>query len=91
MDPILLARGHSFSVAYGDKVTCTITNRRKPEVQVVKSLSPTSDAGKFNLLVNGNVEKVDAGNGQGTGFKQVAAGSVSVGESAGSAACGKSW
>ncbi len=50
---------HTFSVGYGDKVTCTITNHRKPEVKVVKSLVPANDAGKFNLLINGAVERAN--------------------------------
>ena len=74
---------HSFTANFGDKVTCTITNRHKPEVKVVKVTNPTTDLGKFNLLINGNVEGADVMNGQDTGFKQVAAGAVTVGESAG--------
>ena len=74
---------HSFTANFGDKVTCTITNQRKPEVKVVKALEPTNDSGKFNLLINGNVELANAGNGGDTGYKQVAVGGVTVGESAG--------
>ena len=74
---------HSFTANFGDKVTCTITNQRKPEVKVIKALEPTSDSGKFNLLINGNVELANAGNGGDTGYKQVAVGGVTVGESAG--------
>ncbi|MEX2611956.1 MAG: hypothetical protein WD380_00135, partial [Gaiellaceae bacterium] len=74
---------HSFSVGFGDKVTCTITNSRKPEVKVVKVTDPTTDTGKFNLLINGTVERANAINGQDTGFKQVAAGAVTVSETAG--------
>jgi len=74
---------HTFSVSYGDQVTCTITNSRKPEVKVVKATDPETDPGKFNLLVNGNVERANATNGQDTGFVQVGVGTVTVGESAG--------
>jgi len=74
---------HSFTANYGDKVVCTITNRRKPEVKVVKTVVPANDTGKFNLLINGSVAKADATNGQDTGFQQVSAGGVTVGESAG--------
>src|SRR6185503_7195681 len=34
---------HSFSVAYGDKVTCTITNTRHGSIKVTKSLDPATD------------------------------------------------
>ncbi|HXF97673.1 MAG TPA: hypothetical protein VNJ46_03555 [Gaiellaceae bacterium] len=75
---------HSFAVGFGDQVTCTITNRRKPEVKVVKAVEPATDPGRFDLLVNGEVKREDAANGQDTGFVQVAAGAVTVGEAAGS-------
>ena len=74
---------HSFTVSFGDTVICTITNRRKPEVKVVKVTDPTTDQGKFNLLVNGNIERANAMNGQDTSFKQVGAGAVTVSETAG--------
>ena len=49
-------------------VICTITNTRNTgTIEVVKSLSPTTDPGKFNLQVDGTTKKTDAGNGGTTG------------------------
>src|SRR5688500_19978095 len=36
----------------GDVVDCTITNKRKPQMKVTKSLTTTDDPGKFNLQVD---------------------------------------
>jgi hypothetical protein len=69
----------------GQSATCTITNKRKPWVKVIKSLVPSSDSGRFNLQVNGVTKKTDAGNGDDTGQVNVAVGSnPTVGEVAGS-------
>src|SRR6185436_7155357 len=68
----------------GDKVECTITNKRKPRVNVTKDLYPASDVGKFDLKVNGDTKKADAVDGQSTGYVNVAVGSnPSVAEGAG--------
>ena len=63
---------------------CTITNTRKTRtVTLSKSLSPTTDAGKFNLVVNGSTVASNIGNG-GTGNLIVPVGSaVSISETAG--------
>jgi uncharacterized repeat protein (TIGR01451 family) len=73
----------TFTVGYGDQVTCTITNHRKPEVQVIKQLDPASDSGLFDLSIAGtSYDNSGAGFGDGgsTGFQQVSPGSVTVGE-----------
>ena len=63
---------------------CTITNTRKAgTIEVIKSLSPTTDPGKFNLQVDGTTKKTDAGNGGTTGAVTVNTGNHSVGETAG--------
>ena len=41
------------TLAAGDVVDCTITNKRKPRVKVTKDLVPSSDGGLFDLQVNG--------------------------------------
>ena len=74
----------TFTVAYGDQVTCTITNSRKPEVRVLKVTDPTTDNGKFDLRIGGAVFADEVGNGGDTGFQKVAVGSVTVDELAGS-------
>jgi hypothetical protein len=72
------------ALGYGDKVTCTITNKRKPRVKVTKDLYPANDGGKFDLQVNGTTQKADAVDGQSTPYVNVAVGSnPTVGEIAG--------
>jgi hypothetical protein len=65
-------------------VSCTFTNTRKTSsVTIQKSLSPTDDPGRFDLLVNGVVVANDITNG-GSGQATVAVGSnVAVSESGG--------
>ena len=76
--------GSSLDVTAGETpVTCTVTNKRKPQVKVTKQLSPTTDPGKFDLQVNGETKKDDAGNGGTTGFVTVGVGQASVAELAG--------
>ena len=73
-----LRRGTSLAVGAltaGQQATCTITNKRKPQVKVVKELVPAADPGKFDLQVNGVTKKTDAGDGDTTGFVNVAVGS----------------
>ena len=80
------AAGSTLDVAVGETpVTCTVTNKRKPQVKVTKELDPTTDPGKFGLQVNGETKKDDAGNGGTTGFVAVTPGQASVGELAGTA------
>jgi Prealbumin-like fold domain len=84
------ATSYSFTVAYGDQVTCTITNTRKPRIQLIKSLAPANDSGLFNLDISqSNVSKASATNvgnngaAPASGFVTVDAGSVTVSETAG--------
>ncbi len=70
-------------VVSGVGTTCTVENRQKPIVSVTKQLEPASDAGKFDLQVNGETKKTDAGDNQGTGNVVVAPGPTSIGELAG--------
>ncbi len=44
--------------------TCTITNTRRPLVTVIKSLTPSLDAGRFDLRVGSTVVKAGAGDGE---------------------------
>ena len=76
--------GSALDVTAGETpVTCTVTNKRKPQVSVTKLLSPTTDPGRFDLQVNGQTKKEDAGNDGTTGFVTVDIGQASVGELAG--------
>jgi hypothetical protein len=49
-------------VAAGQTVTCGITNQRKPTLTVTKTLVPSSDPGRFNLIVGGITTFVAASN-----------------------------
>jgi hypothetical protein len=77
------------TVAGGDVWVCTITNTRKivpttGTITVNKVLSPTSDPGLFNLVIDGVPQASDVGNGGTTGAITVTAGSTyTVGETAG--------
>jgi uncharacterized repeat protein (TIGR01451 family) len=76
--------GSSLDVTVGEtSVTCTVTNKRKPQVKVTKQLNPTTDPGTFDLQVNGETKKSAASHGGTTGFVTVPVGNVSVGELAG--------
>ena len=68
------------AVAGKDAITCTITNTRKTGTIVVKKqLVPSSDAGLFDLQVDGDNVATQVGDG-GTGSKVVNTGTHTVGE-----------
>jgi hypothetical protein len=69
------------TVAEGDLLACTITNRRKARVRLTKLLNPAADPGRFDLKVAGTVVKASAGNGD-YGSMQLPAGTYRVSESA---------
>ena len=70
----------AFDLSYGDKVTCTFTNHRLPQVNVVKDLKPDSDPGKFDLFINDVKKATGVGDGGETGFQNVPAGDLEVSE-----------
>src|SRR6185437_6905436 len=76
---------HTFSVAYGDKVTCTITNTRHGSIKVTKSLDPATDLGTFDLKVDSEVVKADATDGQSGTKSGLSPGTYTVSELAGGA------
>ena len=69
---------------YGDVVTCTFTNKRKPMLTVKKVFNPTTDAGLVDFTVNG-VQDTNGGAGFGhngeTGFENVPLNDNAVSES----------
>jgi hypothetical protein len=73
------------SLAAGENKTCTITNTRKPGLTVNKVCLPTSDTGLFNLRIDGANAGTgaDAGCGGTTGPVEVAIGTHTVSETAG--------
>jgi len=74
------ATGHVLMAA--DK-RCTATFMLKPTLTVTKILIPSTDAGKFNLLMNGVIKASNVGNGGTTGSVIRNPGFVSVSETAG--------
>ena len=68
----------------GDFRTCDVLNRQPAaELTVIKHLEPSDDAGKFNLEINGQVEKSDAGNEDSTPTLTLPLGPHTVSETAG--------
>jgi hypothetical protein len=68
------------NVGDGDTITCTITNTRKTGTIIVKKqLIPASDAGTFDLQVDGANVATQVGDG-GYGSKTVPTGTHTVGE-----------
>lgn len=63
------------SVVVGANIQCNFTNKKNATITVKKALIPTSDAGTFNLKVNGTTVAAAAGH-NGTGSTTVAPGSV---------------
>ena len=76
----------SVQVDKGDTWVCTITNTRKTgTIKVTKALSPATDAGRFNLLIDGAAKATDVGDGGTTGAVAVTLGTHTVAEAAGTA------
>ncbi len=73
----------SITLNPGDNVTCTFTNDKLPTLTVTKTLLPNSDLGKFNLLIDSNIDATNVGNGGTTGTQIVSIGSHTVSETAG--------
>jgi hypothetical protein len=71
------------TVATGDVMACTMTNRRKATITLTKHLVPTSDPGRFDLRVARTVVKPNVGHGD-SGSEQVAAGTYTLSEVAAS-------
>jgi hypothetical protein len=63
--------------------SATVTAHVKCKLTVLKKLDPATDAGKFNLLIDGTVKAANVGDGGTTGAQQVALGSHTVSETAG--------
>jgi hypothetical protein len=77
------AANGSVTVAAGDAKVCTITNTRKPTLTVNKVCVPTTDAGKFNLRIDGVTQTADASCGGTTGAVVSTIGAHTVSETAG--------
>jgi uncharacterized repeat protein (TIGR01451 family) len=72
------------TVVNGGSASCEITNTRDTgDLTVIKALTPSDDPGLFDLLIDGNVEADDVGDGGTTGAVNVETGTHTVGETAG--------
>ena len=75
------------TVAVGDRLACTLTNRRKAQVTLTKHLVPASDPGRFDLKLTSSTAFAWSGRARGDGDSgtiQVAPGTWTVVESAAS-------
>jgi hypothetical protein len=71
------------NVTDASDIVCTITNTRNTaNLEVKKSLSPTSDPGRFDLRIDSIVEKDEAAHNDSTGEKSVNTGTHTVSETA---------
>jgi hypothetical protein len=78
--PSLAQRKVAIKVGVGEKVFCVFTNRRKTGTIIVKKdLVPATDTGRFDLQVDGNTVRAQAGDGD-SGSVSVATGTHRVGE-----------
>jgi hypothetical protein len=77
-------RKMDFKLNWGEWTKCWVTNTRDSTIKVTKVLAPATDAGRFNLLVDGAAKATNVGDGGTTGVQTVAAGTHTVGESAAS-------
>jgi hypothetical protein len=76
----------TFKLYVYEWVRCYVTNTRDTgTIKVTKALAPATDAGKFNLLVDGAAKATDVGDGGTTGVQTVLPGTHTVGEAAGTA------
>src|SRR2546426_269839 len=71
------------ALAYGEQVTCTITNSRLPQIKLVKNIIPNSDTGRFDLKINSTTYN-NSGSGYGdtgtTDFQNMSSGTITVSE-----------
>jgi N-acetylglucosamine-6-sulfatase len=71
----------SVTVAANDVLSCTITNARRATLTLAKSLSPSTDAGRFDLKYASTTVKSSAGDGD-SGTKLIAPGTYTIKEQA---------
>ena len=62
----------SLDLAYGDEVTCTFLNSRKPELRLAKAFVPADDPNRVSFTINGViVPDIDGfGHGEATPFQE---------------------
>ncbi len=80
---VVPSAGGNVTVNAGDDIRCVFTNtRRGGTLELKKTLSPTSDTGRFNLNIDGGAdEATNIGNNGTTGAVSVSAGDHTIAES----------
>jgi hypothetical protein len=80
-----ITNGVSVNLLAGEDITCVFTNTKNPTLTVNKVCVPTNDGGKFNLRIDGSNAGTgaDASCGGTTGAVEVAIGSHTASETAG--------
>jgi hypothetical protein len=78
----------SLKIHWYEQVKCWFTNTKNTPpptgtIKVTKKLVPSTDSGKFNLLIDGAAKATNVGDGGTTGTQTVSLGNHTVGESAG--------
>jgi hypothetical protein len=73
----------SITLSSGNNAVCLITNTRKPKLTITKVTVPSTDTGKFNLLINGTADATNISNGGTTGAQYAKIGSNTFGETPG--------
>lgn len=68
------------TIALGETRTCTVTNTRLGTITVAKALSPATDAGLFDLSIDGTVLAAGVGDGGTTGAQPLEPGDHVVAE-----------
>ena len=69
------------TLAPNESVVCTVRNKRRSgTLEVRKVLRPAKDGGRFNLLIDNQVKKANAGDGDTTGAVAVPEGNHTVAE-----------
>ena len=75
----------TIKVHWYEWVKCWYTNTKQPDtgtIKVTKKLLPSTDTGKFNLLIDGAIKAANVGDGGTTGTQTVNTGVHTVGETA---------
>jgi hypothetical protein len=67
------------TLAANDQLACTLTNKRKAQITLIKHLEPSSDLGRFDLRVGQTVLKTSAGDGD-SGLTTVGAATYTLSE-----------
>ena len=80
--PVAVSDDTTVLVSDGAAIVCTFTNSRRPLLQLTKTVSPSDDAGRFSLTVDG-AARATGGDGTTSPFFASSIGAHVIGEVAG--------